>query len=569
MKRISPGLFVVLAAAAAVHLAVAALDFGTLARNGFLYDDSFYAFQIARNIAQGVGVTFDGIHLTNGFQPLYVAVLVPIYWLAGDNPTLPIHIALVISALFTVATAFFLWRIVSRIASETAGLIVAAAWAFSPVVIRQSANGLETALALFCFALAVDYYLNRVRPDASPPRRAFIRLGVCLGLAVLARVDLGFLVLAMALDYLLVARSRIRAARGAIAWRSNFATTAAVCAIIVAPWAIYGLVSVGSPLPESGRATRYLGIAYAPFFGLGPAVPDSESPGPGFMARHVEHSLQTMKVMPAVHPVFRATRKLAARVGGGEAVANAVGVAVLLGFAAWWWRRRRVQPDTRSLDFLLVFAAVLVAAYSTYIFGVFFFMRYYYPLYFIGMVFIGLAVDDAIQWLRVRSLGVRRTALIASGAYASALLFMGYTSGFRTTQIYGFYDIARWVATHTEASETIGVFQSGTIGYLSNRRVVNLDGKVNEEAYEALRAGRLREYVASASIDLVVDSERVIDLLLGPWSPAERDRRVSEEVFLGSVPGTEGWVGYRTTPSRSFNAGAAGSSSRVQPNQRP
>jgi hypothetical protein len=59
LKRLNPGLLVVLAAAAAVHLAVAVMDFPTLARNGFLYDDSFYDFQIARHIAQGDGASFD------------------------------------------------------------------------------------------------------------------------------------------------------------------------------------------------------------------------------------------------------------------------------------------------------------------------------------------------------------------------------------------------------------------------------------------------------------------------------------------------------------------------------
>jgi uncharacterized membrane protein len=114
LKRPNPGLLVVLAAAAAVHLAVAALDFPTLARNGFLYDDSFYDFQIARHIAHGDGPSFDGTHLTNGFQPLYVVMLVPMYWVAGSNETLPIHGALVLSAFCAVASALLLYRILAR-----------------------------------------------------------------------------------------------------------------------------------------------------------------------------------------------------------------------------------------------------------------------------------------------------------------------------------------------------------------------------------------------------------------------------------------------------------------------
>ncbi|HXV14511.1 MAG TPA: glycosyltransferase family 39 protein [Candidatus Krumholzibacteria bacterium] len=567
MKRISPGLFVVLAAAAAVHLAVALQDFGTLARNGFLYDDSFYAFQIARNIAHGLGATFDGIHATNGFQPLYVAALVPLYWIAGDNPTLPIHLALVLSALLTVATAFLLHRIVARRASETAALIVAGAWAFSPIVIRQAANGLETALALFCLALSVDYYLARVRPFAAPSRRAFVTLGALLGMATLARVDLGFLALAMCLDHLLVVRARLRVGDAPVRWRGNVVAAVVACALVWAPWAIYGLVSVGSPISESGRATRYLAIAYAPFFGLASPAGLDDGPDAAFMARHLQRSLKSLKVTPAVHPLLRGTRKLSERVGVGEPVTNALGAIVLSCFFVWWWQRRRGPRAAREFDFLLLFSVMMIAAYSTYVFGVFFFLRYYYPLYFVGMIFAGLAIDDAAAWVRARSIGVRRAALVASGVYAAALLYMGYTSAFRTIRVYGFYDAARWVTTHTDPSETIGVFQGGAIGYLSQRRVVNLDGKVNTDAYQALRAGRLGEYVHEAHIDLVLDSERVLDLFLGPWSKEDRERIAHDTVFVGAEHGVHGWIGYRVTPARGFNAGSSSTPgpTRMQP----
>jgi hypothetical protein len=39
-------------------------------------DDAYYYFQIARNAAHGRGISFDGLAPTNGFHPLYFAVLV-------------------------------------------------------------------------------------------------------------------------------------------------------------------------------------------------------------------------------------------------------------------------------------------------------------------------------------------------------------------------------------------------------------------------------------------------------------------------------------------------------------
>jgi hypothetical protein len=56
-------------------------------------------------------------------------------------------------------------------------------------------------------------------------------------------------------------------------------------------------------------------------------------------------------------------------------------------------RRRRTPrgSECREFEFLLGFTGLMVAAYSTFVFGVFFFLRYYYPIYFVGMIFAGIA----------------------------------------------------------------------------------------------------------------------------------------------------------------------------------
>ena len=41
-------------------------------------DDSYYYFLTASNLASGKGPTFDGLHPTNGFHPLWMGVLVPV-----------------------------------------------------------------------------------------------------------------------------------------------------------------------------------------------------------------------------------------------------------------------------------------------------------------------------------------------------------------------------------------------------------------------------------------------------------------------------------------------------------
>ena len=68
----------------------------------------------------------------------------------------------------------------------------------------------------------------------------------------------------------------------------------------------------------------------------------------------------------------------------------------------------------------------------------------------------------------------------------------------------------------TPPGATVGVFNCGAIAYFSDRHVVNLDGKVNAVALDALRQGRLAEFVDREGIDYVIDHQWILDhFLLG------------------------------------------------------
>src|SRR6185436_2667256 len=91
-----------------------------------LADDAYYYFVIARNLAHGLGSTFDGIVPTNGYHPLWMLVLVPLAALtigAGVSPWVFVHLALSLCALLDVASGVILARILER-----AGLGGAARW---------------------------------------------------------------------------------------------------------------------------------------------------------------------------------------------------------------------------------------------------------------------------------------------------------------------------------------------------------------------------------------------------------------------------------------------------------
>ncbi|HSG27799.1 MAG TPA: hypothetical protein VLA34_04905, partial [Candidatus Krumholzibacterium sp.] len=55
-------------------------------------------------------------------------------------------------------------------------------------------------------------------------------------------------------------------------------------------------------------------------------------------------------------------------------------------------------------------------------------------------------------------------------------------------------------------------FQCGMIGYFSHREIINLDGKVNREALDALKSGNLDGYMDEEGIDLVVDHSKILQI---------------------------------------------------------
>jgi hypothetical protein len=76
----------------------------------------------------------------------------------------------------------------------------------------------------------------------------------------------------------------------------------------------------------------------------------------------------------------------------------------------------------------------------------------------------------------------------------------------------GLADIGFWAREHPNA--TIGVYQSGTAGYLADN-VVNLDGKVNLEALRARQHDSLGAYIKRKRFDYLADEWDFMVYLLG------------------------------------------------------
>ena len=156
-----------------------------------LIDDGYYYLQIAYNLSQGRGFSFDGINLTNGFQPLWQLILVPIYWFITDKSTAAYAVT-ILQTLFFLGSGIFLAQIVYLITKEKyLSLLGSALWLLNAWFLNKGGlSGMETGLLVFCQGLALLAFLRVLDLKAKP-----IALGILLMLMTAARLDTFALVL--------------------------------------------------------------------------------------------------------------------------------------------------------------------------------------------------------------------------------------------------------------------------------------------------------------------------------------------------------------------------------------
>jgi hypothetical protein len=507
-----------------IRLAIAWQPWERLISTGTFGDDACYYASISYNIATGKGPTTDGIHMTNGFQPLWAFLLVPIYALGASKET-AINIAMTLLALISTLNGLLLFLLATRVWNERVGLLATFFWMTSPTVLRQSMNGMETGLYVFMLTLAALLVVSSTQKHEalcegrSGKLCGETLLGFVLGMVILSRVDgLPFVLSAVVAHTLNAneARVRMRNASQALVFRvASGAFTLAVVLLTLLPWLIYSVITTGKVMPESGRAIRCLSMAYI----------DALEEGASWRA--ISYSLsQALSTLLRVRQWRYLSSKLAELVGAISAhalLASLLAVCTLL--IAFLYRLgyfERLVPmlkEMRKLWFWLFHIVSLFLAYSLYQFGWWFFPRYFFPVIPIGILVGALFVEALFRCLLER-FGVRRcVAQTAVGIVViSQLIQLCIGCAYLRSESFGgfeeYLNVALWLKEHTPKDARIGMFQSGTSSYLSERTVINLDGVVNGEALSAMLGKRMLGYIASEGISYIADWDELIELLL-------------------------------------------------------
>lgn len=432
-------------------------------------DDAYYYFTIARNLASGAGVTFDGLAPTNGFHPLWLAAITPFWLLAGASQALPVHLALTLGALFDLATLFGIWRLASSLTQRPniAGLAVLV-YAWNPYNLAAAVNGLETSLGAMIFVWSLVAYW-RIRLVSAMRWQDWLVMGGLWSLLLLARTDYLIIVLPCALD---------------LAWRQRHhlrhSWVAGVGMLVWAPWLAWNWATFASFSQVSGKAyPYYLRTLW-------------QAEGHSFSQWLVQEARMTYGLLANLSR-FSGFNKLAILLALFSA-----------GFAVVAWFRRGRNLSSGMLSWLQVTGLICPTFGAILLLLAHGLVRWMYvPWYFVpGSILIALWFDVFLGWLNAR----RSTWAIVVGI-AAILLQIG--QGAAVVHSGGMWADQARVAQefmanmHCQSGEIIGISDSGYYGYYLPCRVVNLDGVVNNQAFQAIQQGRFRQYLDQAGINRV------------------------------------------------------------------
>lgn len=492
----------------------------------FLADDSYYSFEIAKNIIEGRGIVFNYGIPTNGFHPLYtLGVLVPLFKIFhGLGLNAPIYASLIAITIINIGTSIVLFLILRRLLDKRAGILGTFIWLFNPYVLFVSFIGLESSLQIFAISLLVCFLLKRGGYRFSFKESAIV--GLLMGLVFLSRLDGVFL----ALGFIVVATMRqLKTDHNpfGLLKRFDLFSVVIVALLVASPWLIWNYMELGRLTPISGDATKFLAslnLSDKSYIGL---VKHSIFSTVGFAVKFFFQIVDTTKS----------------------------GILVLvLGFLPTTIllikRDRLLLNSLIKLDFLVLGSFFYFVFYWFYQLGI----REWYSVYTSFLLTI-LFSFSIIRLVRIYEPNKVWKLL---GALLVCILVVAFVvGGLKHYQRGNFpqeklkWEVANYIDSNIPSNKTIGSFNTGIYQYYTAEHdVINLDGVMSPEALKAMKSNSIESYILQKHIDYIIDrpgyAQRVNQSLI-KFDPIE-----TFELHYNSYKVCEGLetvVLFRVTPS--------------------
>jgi hypothetical protein len=434
-------------------------------------DDSFYYLLPAWRFKTAHFFTFDGVHPTYGFQPLWELGLVLAAYATPDKETF-LRVALFLPHVLRAGTAAVLavlaWRMTPPSCAALAILLAPSLYLLNAPLLFVSTQGKENALYALLLALGI---LGLSLTHTRPTRAVSAAVGLTIAGLVLARLTPAALLIAGALLF--------------VAWRmTRYRRTLAIaCGLPLVAWTAYAVSAFGTVFPVSGRVKlegSILGLDGRFWPGVITVV-----------ATLFEYVGHVLKLTLGYDSRFW-------RVQGPASGRLIPIIALLLAALAFVFvaRRRADARDTLGLLIGLSFVGtalvpILLHHHSTSV-------LYYYTWY---VVELPLLVP---LWLAIQAAPVapaRHAMLVLLLGFSSIFLYDAHLLAQNAGRLTGFDPVPGdfqntmlRLALSTNAqpeisTARIGSSNSGVLGFFSDATVINLDGLANDDVVWQRRRG--------------------------------------------------------------------------------
>lgn len=456
-------------------------------------EDAYYSLSVARNLSAGHGLTIDGRNWTNGFQPLFTAVSTVSFLAAGHSDVTALRIQMILHLLVILATVLLLSGLLSSVLPRAIPQAIVssatAALGFSACTLLSfQLNGLETGLSIFGYAAVLYLYVKR----GVERRIDLVLLSALLGALVLTRIDAVFFVILFATSEMaahITKRPGEALRRGAVMGVGAF--------LISSPWWLYNYLKFGSLMPSSGS------VLYDSSAGWSRTIDAVSAAGWNLVPW-----VYSPKLIPSLPRTLAAT----------------IGLALLLGATVFLLKRDFGEPDPdgratqrllrfrRGLFVLLLHGCTIMLWYARTNWAVPFYPRYLAVFGLIGLI---LTAAFAIPILsRAKKLLILLQVLAA--IMLSGMVWIYWTG--RLIKGNDHYAAVELAQTYVPAEDWVGAGQSGMFGFF-RPRVLNLDGKVNNEALR--NRASLGRYIDRKRLNWLVDWPGYIERFIGKEPPRQ------------------------------------------------
>lgn len=461
----------------------------TIILSKFLADDSYYYYVLAKNVVSGHGLVFNQGIPTNGFHPLYALILLPLFkYLHSYGTNIPIYASLIVLIIFNTATAILLYLIGKKLLNKNAGLLAAFIWLFNPFITFTSLIGVETPIQIFFISLLIYFMIIKRDKERAHPHDA-IFIGALLGLIFLSRLDgifIGIGVIAALLLRRLIKQRKpnlTRLKNILIHHKPNILIIILIAFLVVLPWLLISWLEVGRIIPISGSALRLIQL-------------DSSASNIKLLvgavftpARHIVSQFFMIRVWSPIYIVFTLALILLIP-------AIIILIKMLKDKSAFLFKL------IRSLDFLIIASVLYYLYYWFYALAI----REWYAIY--TNLWVTIIFSTTIIYL-IQKTKFKKTAytlligVLIFSFIIGSLAF--YTTG-NYPQEKLKWEIAQHINENIPLHENLGSFNTGIYQYYTpNHEIINLDGVMNPEAYEALKEGTIEDYILRKNITYIVD----------------------------------------------------------------